>query len=434
MGLGKTVQVLALLESRREAVDVPHRPSIVVVPRSLIFNWLNEARRFTPGLRMLDFAHPQRRFEDIAGADVVLTTYGTLRRDSARLASVDFDYAILDEAQAIKTASSASAKAARLLRARHRLAITGTPIENRIEELWSLFDFLNPGMLGARTTFAALARLQSAGASAGDRSVLSRALRPVVLRRTKTQVAPELPARVEQTLLVELEGAQRRRYDHLLAAYRESVLSRVDRLGLGKARMHILEALLRLRQAACHLALVDKRDAGTASAKLDALIPALEEVAAEGHKAIVFSQFTQFLALLRAKLDAAGVAYEYLDGKTIDRQSRVDRFQSDAGCSIFLISLKAGGHGLNLTAADYVYILDPWWNPAVEAQAIDRAHRIGQTRRVIATRIVASGTIEEKILELQASKRALADAILGQDEGVLAHIGREELEMLLSPG
>jgi SNF2 family DNA or RNA helicase len=434
MGLGKTVQVLALLESRRQANATPHRPSIVVVPRSLIFNWLSEARRFAPELRMLDFAHPARRFEDIAETDVVLTTYGTLRRDSARLSAVEFDYAILDEAQAIKTAGSASAKAARLLRARHRLAITGTPIENRIEELWSLFDFLNPGMLGARTTFAALARLQSNDIAASDRSILSRALRPVILRRTKTQVAPELPARIEQTLLVELEGTQRRRYDHLLATYRESVLERVDRVGLGKARMHILEALLRLRQAACHLALVDKRDSATASAKLDALIPALEEVVAEGHKAIVFSQFTQFLALVRPRLESAGLVHEYLDGKTLDRQARVDRFQSDASCSIFLISLKAGGHGLNLTAADYVYILDPWWNPAVEAQAIDRAHRIGQTRRVIATRIVASGTIEEKILELQASKRALADAILGQDQSALSNIGREELEMLLSPG
>jgi SNF2 family DNA or RNA helicase len=196
--------------------------------------------------------------------------------------------------------------------------------------------------------------------------------------------------------------------------------------------MHILEALLRLRQAACHPALADPTRIAAPSAKLDALIPALEEVVAEGHKALVFSQFTSFLALLRSRLDEAGVIYEYLDGDTRDRQAHVDRFENNPACPIFLISLKAGGHGLNLTSADYVFILDPWWNPAVEAQAIDRAHRIGQTRRVIATRIVARDTIEEKILELQASKRALADAILGQDQGVLSHIGREELEMLLA--
>jgi SNF2 family DNA or RNA helicase len=237
---------------------------------------------------------------------------------------------------------------------------------------------------------------------------------------------------VEQTLSVELEGAQRKFYDDLLEAYRRSVLEQVDKGGVGKARMHILEALLRLRQAACHPALADPTRIAAPSAKLDALIPALEEVVAEGHKALVFSQFTSFLALLRSRLDEAGVIYEYLDGDTRDRQAHVDRFENNPACPIFLISLKAGGHGLNLTSADYVFILDPWWNPAVEAQAIDRAHRIGQTRRVIATRIVARDTIEEKILELQASKRALADAILGQDQGVLSHIGREELEMLLA--
>jgi SNF2 family DNA or RNA helicase len=311
--------------------------------------------------------------------------------------------------------------------------MTGTPIENRLEELWSLFEFLNPGMLGTSSSFATLARLGTGDNDGApvNRDVLARALRPVILRRTKDQVARDLPARIEQTLSVDLEGAQRTFYDDLLEAYRRSVLERVDRLGLGKSKMHILEALLRLRQAACHPVLADPRKAGAPSAKLDALVPALEEVAAEGHKALVFSQFTSFLALLRERLDANGVRYEYLDGKTRDREARVDRFQSDETCSLFLISLKAGGQGLNLTAADYVFILDPWWNPAVEAQAIDRAHRIGQTRRVIATRIVARNTIEEKILELQASKRALADAILGQDQGVLAGIGRAELEILL---
>jgi superfamily II DNA or RNA helicase len=439
MGLGKTVQVLAMLDARRTMPDRPSRVSMVVVPRSLIFNWLREAQRFTPKLRMLDFTGTNRRTEDIQSEDidVVVTTYGTLRRDAVELADIRFDYAILDEAQAIKNPASASAKAARLLNADHRLAITGTPIENRLEELWSLFEFLNPGMLGSASGFSELVRLADIeeptepAAGGGGRDLLARALRPVVLRRTKNQVARDLPARTEQTLGVDLEAAQRTFYDGLLHAYRQSVLERVDSVGVNAARMHILEALLRLRQAACHPGLVEPKLLNAPSAKLDALLPRLEEIAAQGHKALVFSQFTSFLAIARERLEAAGIPYEYLDGRTRDRQERVDRFQNDPTVPLFLISLKAGGHGLNLTAADYVYLLDPWWNPAVEAQAIDRAHRIGQTRNVIATRLVARGTVEEKILELQASKRALADAILGQDQGLLAQIGRDELEMLL---
>jgi superfamily II DNA or RNA helicase len=433
MGLGKTVQVLALLDSRREANGAEPRPSLVVVPRSLVFNWIREAERFTPHLRLLDYSGTGRDIEaiDPAAVDVVITTYGTLRRDAAAIGAIKFDYAVLDEAQAIKNASSASAKSARLIKADHRLAMTGTPIENRLEELWSLFEFLNPGMLGRSSAFSKLVRLADSDNGSGSRDLLASALRPVILRRTKDQVAQDLPARVEQTLTVELEGAQRKFYDALLADYRSSVLDRVDRVGIGKARMHILEALLRLRQAACHPVLADPRKINAPSAKLDALIPTLEEVIAEGHKALVFSQFTTFLALVRTRLDAAGIPYEYLDGRVRNRQARVDHFQNDPNCPLFLVSLKAGGQGLNLTAADYVYILDPWWNPAVEAQAIDRAHRIGQTRHVMATRLVARDTIEEKILELQASKRALADAILGQDQGVLSQIGRAELEMLL---
>jgi superfamily II DNA or RNA helicase len=428
MGLGKTVQVLALLAGCCPA----KRPSIIVVPRSLVFNWVREAARFTPSLRVLDYSNPRRRIQDIdaKNIDIVITTYGILRSDAAQLRGIDFEYAILDEAQAIKNPSTGSAKAARLLRARHRLALSGTPIENRLEELWSLFEFLNPGMFGGISTFRLIADQDDPDA----REILRQALRPVILRRTKAQVAPELPDRIEQTLFVELEPAQRGFYMQLLAESRRTVFDVVDRAGIGSARMHILTALLRLRQAACHPVLADPEASHLPSAKLDALIPSLTEIVAEGHKAVVFSQFTSFLALLRRRMHTAGIAYEYLDGATRDREQRVDNFQAPNGPPVFLISLKAGGHGLNLTAADYVYLLDPWWNPAVEAQAIDRAHRIGQTRHVIATRIVARDTIEEKVLELQASKRALADAILGADQGVLAGIGREELEMLLAPG
>ncbi|WP_411280332.1 DEAD/DEAH box helicase [Gemmatimonas sp.] len=432
MGLGKTVQVLALLEARRaEKAGL----SLLVVPRSLVFNWLREAARFAPSLRMLDYSGTTRMADalDAGDVDVVITTYGTLRRDVATLGEREFDYLVLDEAQAIKNAGTVTAKACRLVRARHRLALSGTPIENRIEELWSLFEFLNPGMLGASTRFSVAARAASAGvAEPGSASVLSRALRPVILRRTKAMVAPELPARIEQTLEVELEPRQRAFYDKLRRQFQASVRDRVERDGMQKSRMHILEALLRLRQAACHPALADKSRGTWPSAKLDALLPALQEVAADGQKALVFSQFTSFLTLVKARLDAAGIVYEYLDGRTRDRQARVDRFQSDGSCPVFLISLKAGGHGLNLTAAQYVFLLDPWWNPAVEAQAIDRAHRIGQSRRVMATRLVASDTIESKILQLQQSKRQLADAILSEDPGALGSIGREELDLLLS--
>ncbi|MDB4877394.1 MAG: SNF2-related protein [Gemmatimonadetes bacterium] len=434
MGLGKTVQVLALLDLLPR-----ERPSIIVVPRSLVFNWMREASRFAPSLRVLDYSGQRRRLSliDAGSIDVVLTTYGTLRQDIAELSTIDFEYAILDEAQAIKNANTGSAKAARLLRARHRLALSGTPIENRLQELWSLFEFLNPGMLGAASTFGLMADLATdapADDGVAGREILRRALRPVILRRTKDQVAPELPDRVEQTLYVDLETHQRKFYMDLLERTRRTVFDEVDRVGIGGARMHILEALLRLRQAACAPVLADPTKVHLPSAKLDALVPALAEIVSEGHKAVVFSQFTSFLALVRRRLEAASIEYEYLDGSTRDREQRVDHFQSASGPPVFLVSLKAGGHGLNLTAADYVYLLDPWWNPAVEAQAIDRAHRIGQTRRVIATRLVARATIEEKVLELQASKRALADAILGADQGVLAKIGREELEMLLTAG
>jgi superfamily II DNA or RNA helicase len=443
MGLGKTVQVLALLESRREQRAARGRrakrlpPSLVVVPRSLVFNWQAEAAQFTPALKILDYTGIGRAQGGEEGGgrftepDVVLTTYGTLRRDIAVLKDVELDYVILDEAQAIKNASSQTAKAARLLRGRHRLALTGTPVENHLGELWSLLEFLNPGFVGS----GALGGKKGAATRALDAEAsqtLARALRPLILRRSKQQVAPELPARVEQTLVCELSPRQRRLYDELRDYYRAVLDKRIGTQGLGKAKLLVLEALLRLRQAACHPALVDRGHAEEPCAKLDLLLPQLGEVLAEGHKALVFSQFTSFLALLRRQLEAAGLPYLYLDGKTRNRQELVEEFQSEGGRPLFLISLKAGGLGLNLTAADYVYLLDPWWNPAVEAQAVDRAHRIGQTRTVFAYRLVARDTVEEKILELQAGKRALADAIVQADESLMASLSREDLALLLS--
>ncbi len=297
--------------------------------------------------------------------------------------------------------------------------------------LWSLFEFLNPGMLGEAKV------LQMAGGLARNpsedaRKLLSQALRPFILRRTKQQVARELPAKTEQTIFCELEGAQRQQYDDLRRHYRDTLLARVAEQGMGRSKMGVLEALLRLRQAACHPGLLDVKRADEASAKLDILIDQLDEVLQEGHKALVFSQFTSLLSIVRRRLDKDGIRYAYLDGQTRDRQERVEPFQNDPDCGLFLISLKAGGLGLNLTAAEYVFLLDPWWNPAVESQAIDRAHRIGQTRPVFAYRLIARDTVEEKMLELQRTKRELADAILGEDNSLIRDLKREDLELLLS--
>lgn len=433
MGLGKTVQVLALLQTRRLADKQRHKPSIVVVPKSLIFNWVEEAERFTPDLRVRDYTGFARgdQLNRLDECDVLLTTYGTLRRDIVHLRDIEFDYAILDESQAIKNRNSQAAKACRLLKADQRLAMTGTPVENHLGELWSLFEFLNPGMLGQVGAFDALTKTTQVGDESRVR-LLAQAVRPFVLRRTKAEVLSELPEKSEQTLYCELPPEEREQYDELRDFYRVQLATKVDEIGLNKSKIHVLEALLRLRQAACHPGLLDKERESQPSAKLETLLEHLDEIRDEGHKALVFSQFTSLLSIVRQQLDEHEVVYEYLDGKTRRRGDRVKRFQEDPDCQLFLISLKAGGHGLNLTAADYVFILDPWWNPAVEAQAIDRAHRIGQTRRVFAYRLIARNTVEEKIVELQQSKRELADAIISGNNRLISSLTAEDLELLLS--
>ena len=432
MGLGKTIQVLALLARRQSdvrAAGIPHRPTLVVVPRSLVFNWMDEARRFAPGLRVANHTGTTRADETgtLADWDIVITTYGTLRRDIVAHRETEFDYVILDEAQSIKNAASQAAKACRLLRARHRLALTGTPVENHIGELWSIFEFLNPGQLGSA---ARLRKFLADGRGSSD--IVARAVRPYLLRRTKSQVLSDLPEKTEQTLFVELGETQRKAYDELREHFRAELAGRIGRMGIGRSRIAVLEALLRLRQTACHQGLVDHSRVDESCAKLDTLLEQLDEVLDEGHKVLVFSQFTSFLAILRRRLDEKKTVYEYLDGRTTDRQARVVRFQEDPDCRLFLVSLKAGGQGLNLTAADYIYILDPWWNPAVEAQAVDRAHRIGQTRRVFAYRLIARDTVEEKILALQDRKRELAESIVAADESMIASLTPEDVELLLS--
>jgi SNF2 family DNA or RNA helicase len=441
MGVGKTAQVLAMLEARRalrtsskgngSGKDAPCGPSLVVVPKSLVFNWKQEAARFTPLLRVLDHTGLTRDVTGFAGYDVILTTYGTLRRDAAEFKELEFDYIVLDEAQTIKNANTESAKAARLLRGRNRLALSGTPVENHLGELWSIFEFLNPGMLGAASVLK-LAGGAGRNPNEETRRLLAHALRPFILRRTKEQVARELPAKSEQTIFCELEGPQRKLYNELRAHYRSTLLNAVAERGLAKSKIQVLEALLRLRQAACHPGLLDPKRRNDPSAKLDVLIGRLGEIVEDGHKALVFSQFTSLLAIVRERLDEAGIVYEYLDGKTANRQQHVERFQNDPACGLFLISLKAGGLGLNLTAAEYVFLLDPWWNPAVEAQAVDRAHRIGQTRQVFAYRLIARDTVEEKVLQLQNTKRELAAAIISEDNSLIRNLQREDLELLLS--
>ncbi|MCY2963878.1 MAG: DEAD/DEAH box helicase, partial [Planctomycetota bacterium] len=430
MGLGKTIQLLAFLEDRRQR-GISKGPTLVVVPRSLIFNWQQESTKFTPGLKVLEYTglHRGTMRKKIAKVDLVLTTYGTIRRDVLQLKEMEFEYVVLDEAQAIKNPGSQVAKATRLLNGKHRIALSGTPIENHLRDLWSIFEFLNPGMLGRASIF----KLHTADATDDEsRKLLSQALRPFILRRTKKEVAQELPDKLEQTIVCHMPKHQEQLYLELRDHYRESLMGRIRTQGLAKSRIHVLEALLRLRQAACHPALLDAKHADESSAKVEALSLHLTDLLAEGHKALVFSQFTSFLAIVQKHLDERGIAYEYLDGQTRNRKERIDHFQEDPNCGVFLISLKAGGLGLNLTAADYVFLLDPWWNPAVEMQAIDRAHRIGQTRQVFAYRLICKNTVEEKIAELQSKKKELADAILQADNSLISDLTAEDLELLLS--
>ncbi len=352
MGLGKTVQVLALLASRQASVQAGAEegqklePSLVVMPRSLIHNWQEEAKRFVPSLQVIDHTGPNRLRDPISlancGAHLVLTTYGTLLRDATWLADVAFDCIVLDEAHAIKNASSETARAVRLLRGRLRLALTGTPVQNHLGELWSLFDFLNPGLLGSAKAFD---KLYEPNTDPESRRILAQTFRPFLLRRTKSQVAADLPPKVEQTIYCQLEGAERDYYDQLRVSFREAIMNRIDREGLGRSRMFILEGLLRLRQAACHPGLLDPGKTTDASAKIDMLLERLREVVEEGHKAIVFSQFVKLLDIARLKLDREGLMYASLDGRTRHRGTVVDQFQRDPNCRIFLISLKAGRPG-----------------------------------------------------------------------------------------
>jgi superfamily II DNA or RNA helicase len=423
MGLGKTVQVLAFLLSRKKESKLP---SLVVAPKSLVFNWIDEAKKFAPTLKVVRYAGGDRKkfAKELSEADLIVTTYGTLRTDIASLREQEFDVAVIDEAQFIKNPKAQAAIACKQIRAVHRLALTGTPIENSIRDLLSILEFTNPGLLSFSSSEDLASDIQG---------TLTRLLKPFMLRRTKEAVLTELPDKSEQVLFCEMSEEEAEYYAVIRDRYRQSIEESVQQNGLAKSKLHVLEALLRLRQASCHAGLIDETKRSIPSAKLELLLTQLKEVIAEGHKALVFSQFTSLLSIVKTSLEAESIVYEYLDGKTMDRKTPVERFQSDPACPVFLISLKAGGTGLNLTAADYVFILDPWWNPAVEAQAIGRAHRMGQANKVFAYRMVARGTVEEKILELQKKKKDLAESIISEDKDFMKKLSREDLEKLLKP-
>ena len=438
MGLGKTAQALAHVLVEHEAGRLAGAPALVVVPTSLVFNWQAEAARVAPGLRVLVLQGPDRheRLGTLAAHDLVITTYPLVWRDLDRLRATPFHLLVLDEAQTVKNPAGRAAAALRRLRATHRLCLTGTPIENHLGELWAQFDFLMPGFLGDRADFARRWRKPIEENGEVLRADLLRArVRPFILRRRKDDVLPELPPKTEVIEHVVLEGGQRALYESVRVASDELVRRVLKRHGFGGGLVTILDALLKLRQVCNDPALLGRqRTRVTASAKRDRLRELLPMLVAEGRRVLVFSQFTAMLALVQRDLDALGLPWLALTGETppAERGAVVADFQRGA-VPLLLLSLKAGGVGLNLTAADTVVHIDPWWNPAVERQATDRAHRIGQTRPVFVHKLIAAGSIEERILALQARKAALADGVLGEDAGLAGKFSADDLDALLAP-
>jgi superfamily II DNA or RNA helicase len=432
MGLGKTVQTLALLAECRARGDLGL--VVIVVPVSTLGNWRREAEAFIPTFRVGVHAGAGRA-ADVAYLreyDVILVSYATLRRDSKIFRGLQIDYLILDEAQAIKNSGTKTSQIVRSLEARSRLALTGTPVENRLEELWSLYAFLQPGMLASKERFRAKFVRPIEQGKGNKRDLLRTIIAPFLLRRRKRDVAPELPPREEIALYAELSSKQRTAYETIKTEWRDAVLAALGSGDPLEAGRTVIQGLLRLRQAALIPEIADPRFRGFPSAKLDLLWETLEDALAEGHRVLVFSQFTKVLDHICDLLDEKRVSYAYMDGSTTNRQSVIDRFQRDPSIPVFCLSLKAGGVGLNLTAADYVFLFDPWWNPAVENQAIDRAHRIGTTHHVFAYRLVASDTVEEKILRLQDKKRELANDIIEGDGSLVRSLSDAEIVELFS--
>jgi len=454
MGLGKTVQALAFCawlkatscsrgmtprESGQQVVRATQNPTLVVCPTSLVTNWHPHPARFTPHLRTLDLTGPNRaeKFAARNEYDLWVTSYAVLRRDIEHYRAGEFSLVILDEAQHIKNRGSQNAQSAKALRARHRLILTGTPLENSVLDLWSLYDFLLPGYLGTAADFRE--RYETPLTKGPEPRVMERLrhrVRPFLLRRTKEEVLTELPPKLEFPTLCELTDEQSEVYRAVLTQGRREVFERSGKGGQGRDRIAVLTTLLRLRQVCCHLDLLPQGDEKRAwrepSAKMDRTFELIDEAIDGGHRVLLFSQFVRVLHLLRDEARKRELRFCYLDGQTVERQAEVDRFQNEADIPLFFISLKAGGTGLNLTGADTVIHFDPWWNPAVEEQATSRAHRMGQSRSVQAYKLIAAGTVEEKIQTLQARKRELFQASLSGDEAFVEKLSGEDLEELLT--
>ncbi|HVU01283.1 MAG TPA: DEAD/DEAH box helicase [Polyangiaceae bacterium] len=434
MGLGKTLQTIAHLCVEKESgrMDVP---SLIVMPTSLVTNWSREVKKFAPHLRVLPFVGPKRhRHEPFSSYDVVLTTYPVLIRDVEKLQEQPFHLVVLDEAQAIKNARSRAHQAVSELECRHRVCLSGTPVENNLGELWALFDFLSPGLLGTAEEFRSRFRTPIEKDENEERlQLLRKRVGPFVIRRTKEQVAKDLPPKTELVRPVEISGPELELYESIRVAAHAEVRGIIRKKGLVASTVAILDALMKLRQVCCHPKLVgvDRARSLQSSAKFDTLMEMLEEQLAEGRKVLVFSQFARMLALTSEALLARGIRHTMLTGATRDRQATVDAFQ-DGKVDVFLISLKAGGTGLNLTRADTVIHYEPWWNPAAQAQATDRAYRIGQKNPVFVHNLIVSGSVEERMLRLQERKRHLADSVLGNGSGG-AQFSEEDLDDLFAP-
>ena len=442
MGLGKTVMTLAMLQGRKEArvaaqdsadKGPENRPSLLVMPTSLLYNWELEARKFTPGLRVMVYTGTYRdkntaQFDDY---DLILTSYGIVRIDIDLLSDYRFDYVILDESQAIKNPSSHITKAVMQLDTANRLILTGTPLENSTLDLWTQMSFINPGLLGSQSFFRN--EFQVPIEKRHDENKTGRLyglIKPFMLRRNKSQVATDLPEKVESVLYCEMSVDQAKQYEEAKSYYRNLILERIEEEGMAKSQMVVLQGLTKLRQIANHPRMVDADYEGD-SGKLDDVLMRLESAMTEQHKVLVFSQFIKHLNVVRQYLKEKNIKYAYLDGSTTDRQGQVELFQTDDSVKLFLISLKAGGLGHNLTAADYVFILDPWWNPAIEAQAVDRAHRIGQQKTVFTYKFIAKNTVEEKILSLQRAKQQLAGSLITTEETFMKSLTKEDIMVLL---
>lgn len=438
MGLGKTVQTLALLQAEKErfvAEGTPSHASLLILPTSLIYNWEMEARKFTPKMRILKYTGVFR-YKNTAifnKYDLVITSYGIVRQDIDNLLEkYYFNYIILDEAQAIKNPDSAIARAVRRLNGKHRLTLTGTPVENSTLDLWSQMAFVNPGLLGSQSYFQQqfVTPIEKKN-DAAQLYKLHTLVKPFILRRHKSQVAKDLPEKMEQVHYSEMTAHQNDEYEKIKSKYRNEILAHIEKNGLAKSQILILQGLTQLRQLACHPQMVLEDYIGD-SGKMRDVLHRLESIVAEGHKVLIFSQFVKHLELLRVQLEKQKYQYAYLDGSTRDRQAQVDKFMKCPDVPVFLLSIKAGGTGLNLTAADYVFLLDPWWNPAVEAQAIDRAHRIGQENKVMVYKFITQNTVEEKILLLQQKKRKLAEDLIFTEENFVKQLTASDISALLA--